>query len=83
MSGSTSELVGIKKHEVYYIEGGDVYFLASSGYQKGARVLTKAYLGGRIFVPGPPTLSRGGILQVPANVWWPDVPWQGARRIFP
>ncbi|PBK74055.1 ARM repeat-containing protein [Armillaria solidipes] len=27
MSRSTSELVGIKKHEVYYIEGGDVYFL--------------------------------------------------------
>ncbi|PBK82775.1 hypothetical protein ARMGADRAFT_684840 [Armillaria gallica] len=27
MSGSTSELTGIKKHEVYYIKGGDVYFL--------------------------------------------------------
>ncbi|KAK0183596.1 hypothetical protein F5146DRAFT_235099 [Armillaria mellea] len=27
MSGSTSELAGIKKHEVYYIKGGDVYFL--------------------------------------------------------
>ncbi|SJK97981.1 uncharacterized protein ARMOST_01237 [Armillaria ostoyae] len=27
MSRSTSELVGIKKHQVYYIEGGDVYFL--------------------------------------------------------
>ncbi|KAK0195864.1 armadillo-type protein [Armillaria mellea] len=27
MSGSTSELVGIKNHEVYYVEGGDVYFL--------------------------------------------------------
>ncbi|PBK86887.1 hypothetical protein ARMGADRAFT_939674 [Armillaria gallica] len=27
MFGSTSEFVRIKKHEVYYIEGGDVYFL--------------------------------------------------------
>ncbi|KAK0494865.1 hypothetical protein EDD18DRAFT_286584 [Armillaria luteobubalina] len=27
MSGSTLELVGSKKHEIYYIKGGDVYFL--------------------------------------------------------
>ncbi|PBK74052.1 ARM repeat-containing protein [Armillaria solidipes] len=27
MSGSTSEFVGFKKHEVYYIKGGDVHFL--------------------------------------------------------
>lgn len=27
MSGSGSKLVGIKKHDIYYIKGGDVYFL--------------------------------------------------------
>ncbi|KAK0212412.1 hypothetical protein DFS33DRAFT_24506 [Desarmillaria ectypa] len=27
MSGSSPKLVGIKKHELYYIKGGDVYFL--------------------------------------------------------
>ncbi|SJK97982.1 uncharacterized protein ARMOST_01238 [Armillaria ostoyae] len=27
MFGSTSEFVGFKKHEVYYLNGGDVYFL--------------------------------------------------------
>ncbi|KAK0241320.1 hypothetical protein EDD85DRAFT_395680 [Armillaria nabsnona] len=27
MSGTSSKLIGIKKHEAYYIKGGDVYFL--------------------------------------------------------
>ncbi|KAK0494866.1 hypothetical protein EDD18DRAFT_1106732 [Armillaria luteobubalina] len=51
MSGSISELVGVKKHEIYFIEGRGVYFLASSGYQQGESTKFRQMFGGLTF-PG-------------------------------
>ncbi|KAG7449819.1 uncharacterized protein BT62DRAFT_886109, partial [Guyanagaster necrorhizus] len=85
MSGSGSKLVGIKKHDIYYIKGGDVYFLVEQYHFRVHRYFFEresTFFKHQLATPASPGEERQGTSEGTAIVLDHVTPAEFARFLW-